>query len=357
MDHRDIGRMRMRSELLTRHAAMKPEAVVAHFGAMQAQDYPGALWAVAQRTPRATRADVELAIAQRNIVRSWPMRGTLHFMAGADARWMLALLTPRINESGGWATRRKFLGITDRDMERATALVTRALSGGKVIKRSELYAVLDRGGVSPAKQRGLHILSKLAHELVIIFGPHDGSQATFVLLDDWLPHQKPLQRDEGLARIATIYFRSHGPATIRDFVWWSSLTVADAKRGIAGAGSTIKAHDVGGTTYYAPRDVSAEATMEAHMLPPFDEMLVAFRDRSASLDAMHQHHVSGSKNGFMQPTVVIDGQVVGTWLRTTSRDRTKVKIKPFFALSSSIKRAIADAGDRYAHYLGTPVLV
>jgi hypothetical protein len=357
MNLTDIARMRMRNELLSRHPFKRPEQVVAHLGAMQAQDYNGALWAIAQRTPGATMQDVEHAIAQRRIVRSWPMRNTLHFMAGRDARWMLDLLTPRINASGGWATRRRFLGISDCDMTRASALVSRALTGGKIMTRAALYGVLDRGGVSPAKQRGLHILSKLAHELLICFGPHEGKQATFVLLDEWLPRGKALERDGGLKRIATTYFTSHGPATIRDFVWWSGLTVADARRGIAAAGKHIKAIELADETYYASPSVTTPKTTDTHLLPPFDEMLVAFRDRSASLNSAHTHHVSGTKNGLMKSTIVIDGQVVATWLRSTGSKQTTVTVKPFFALSASAKRAIADAGERYAHYLGMPVRV
>jgi len=353
----DIARLRMHNQLLSRHPFRKPEQVVAYLGAMQAQDYAGALWAVAQRTPGATRADVELAITEKRIVRSWPMRGTLHFMAGTDARWMLELLTPRANASGGWATRRKFLGISDRDMARAGNIVERALAGGKILERRELYAILDRSGVSSAKQRGLHILSKLAHELLIIFGPHRGAQATFALLDEWLPKSPKLDRDDALARLATVYFTSHGPATIRDFTWWSSLTVADAKRGIAAAGRALKALDVAGVAHWSSaRAAEPEKTSEAHLLPPFDEMLVAYRDRSASLSALHRHHMD-SKNGFMHPTVMVDGQVVGTWGRTTTPRGTNLAVMPFFPFPPAMRRAIAAAAERYSHYLGTPVFL
>lgn len=352
----DIARMRMHNQWLSVHPKSKPEDVVAHFGAMQAQDYPGALWGVAQRTKSATRNAVEQAIDRRRIIRTWPMRGTLHFLAGRDARWMLDLLAPRYNANGGWATRRAFLGLTEHNIAKAAKLFTCALQGGKVLTRPEMYEVLKHGGISPEKQRGNHILGKLAVQLLLCFGPHRGTQPTFVLLDEWLPHTGRLERDEALARVTLRYFTAHGPATAHDMGWWSGLTLADIRRGLDMVSSKLKKIEVGGTVYWSARMLNPKPSSEAHLLPPFDEMLVGYKDRSASLHKTHHRRVLGNGNGIFSPAVMIDGQIVGTWARSTERTHTTVTATPLDrAFTAAQKRAVSEAADRYAHFLGSPV--
>lgn len=344
----------MSNQQLAKSKFKKPEDVVAWFGAMQAQDYPGALWGVALRTPATTASDVERAIAERKIVRSWPMRGTLHFIPGADARWMLELLTPRINDSGGWETRRKFLGLEESDIKKGSRLISRALESAKILTRQELYDVLDRGGVSPAKQRGLHILSKLAHEMLICFGPHKGKQATFVLLDEWLSGAKRMDREASLAELAKRYFTSHGPATIHDFAWWSGLKVSDARRGLDAIASELEQETFEKTTYWMPRSGSRVSvpSPDAHLLPAYDEYLVAYRDRSAAVELDHAPKVFASTNGIFSPVLVIDGKVVGTWGRLAKKTKTVVSIKPFGKLTWSQKDVIARRVRRFGDFLG-----
>lgn len=176
----------------------------------------------------AVEADIEQALADRTIIRTWPMRGTLHFVAATDVRWMLELLTPRIVANNAQRLLRQF-GLDEAVFARSKDLFVRALQGGKRLARNAMYEVLEAGGVSTAGQRGLHILGRLAQAGVICFGAREGKQQTFALLDEWAPTARRMARDEALAEIARRYFTSHGPATLQDFAWWSGLTVANAQ--------------------------------------------------------------------------------------------------------------------------------
>jgi hypothetical protein len=218
---------------------------------MQAQDYPGALWSIGLRTASATEAEVEHAIRERQIVRTWPMRGTLHFVAAPDVRWMLALLTPRILANASQRAVR--LELDAKTLARCEKLVVRALAGGQIISRENLLARLERAKISTAGSRGYHILWRLAQQGVICFGPRNGKQHTFVLLDEWLPATKPVEREVGLAELARRYFTSHGPATLADFAGWAGLRAADARAGVDGAVSTLERVAMNNKVYWLPR--------------------------------------------------------------------------------------------------------
>lgn len=229
---------RLHSHLLAGNGLATPHDVVAHFGAMQAQDYLGALWAVGVRMQgEATEGEIERAIAERRIVRCWPMRGTLHFVAAEDVRWMLGLLAPRVLRRHGTRLERDF-GLDTRTLRRCRTVAERMLRGGNASTRPELYAAFEAAGIATKGSRGLHILFALAHERVLCFGARRGKQPAFVLLDEWLPPSKPKPREEALAELATRYFRSHAPATPADFAWWSGLPLKEAKEAIGLSGAT-----------------------------------------------------------------------------------------------------------------------
>lgn len=324
-----IPRQRLHSQRLAGNAATSPHEVVSHFGAIQAQDYLGALWAIGARMKNATEAEVEEAIAAKKIVRCWPMRGTLHFVAAEDARWMLELLAPRMLKRHRTRLERDF-SIDRAVVRRARTVIERKLRG-RAMTRAELYATLDDAKVPTAKGRGLHLIFALAHELVICFGERRGKQPTFVLLDEWLPASKPKPREEALGELATRYLQSHGPATATDFAWWSGLTPKEAKEAIALAGE--------------PRYVAAKKT-GALLLPPFDEYTVAYRDRSAVLDARFAKKVNAG-GGMLNAIVVVDGMVVGTWKRTLRGKSVDIALSLFGDVDASFDRAKA----RYVAFL------
>jgi len=217
----DVARYRFSNQLIARQTARTPAEVVAWLGAMQAQDFLGAKWSVGLRALGVSDATVDQALADRTIVRTWPMRGTLHFVAPGDVRWMLALLASRVlaASKGRWQS----LGLNDNIFAQSQKVFRQALHGGQ-LTRNEMYQALERAKISTAGQRGYHLLWRNAQEGLICLDAPQGKQQTFVLLDEWVPPAKPLQREEALAKLVLRYFVSHGPATVKDFVWWSGLT-------------------------------------------------------------------------------------------------------------------------------------
>src|SRR5918912_137387 len=214
MNHRDIALQRLFSQQIAQPAFTHPGEVVAWLGAVQAQDYLGALWAVGLRTLGATEQTIEQALAEKTIVRTWPMRGTIHFVAAADARWMLELLAPRVVQRS--ARRRTQLGLDETIIAASTEVIAKALQGGKQLPRNALYALLEQANIATDSSRGLHILGRLAHDRLLCFGTRAGKQPTYALLDEWAPGAKSLPRDEALATLALRYFTGHGPATVQD---------------------------------------------------------------------------------------------------------------------------------------------
>jgi hypothetical protein len=351
----DIAHRRLHNQAIAPAGMATPGAVVKQLGAVQAQDYLGALWAVGLRTQQAVEADVEQAIANGEIVRTWPMRGTLHFVAPEDVRWMLALLTPRIIARA--ARRHNQLELDEAIFARSEALFAKALQGGKQLTRPQMMDVLEQADISTKGQRGYHILGWAAQNGLICLGPRQGKQDTFVWLADWVPETKPLNRDEALAELAHRYFTGHGPATIQDFMWWSGLPAAKARAGPEMVETRLAQEVVDGQTYWflPSRTTPKAASPTAYLLPAFDEYLLGYKDRRAVLDPAHATKVVPGANGMFKPLIVVDGRVVGTWKRTLRKTKVLVKFDPFESLSPAQMEAAAAAAEPYGRFLGLPV--
>jgi len=348
-----LAQLRLSAQAIVDARFDAPADVVRWLVAMQAQDYYGALWAVGLRMRAAREAAVEQAIAERRIVRTWPMRGTLHFVAAEDTRWMLELLTPRVIALNAARIERDF-GLDAAVLKRCRRVVEKALRG-KALTRSELYAALDAGRIASAEQRGIHVTGRLAQEGLICLGPRAGKQPTFVLLDEWLPAVPRKTREEALAELAQRYFRSRGPATAQDFAWWSGLTVKDAQAGIALAQSQLAQDVINGTTYWlSPSAATPRSTNAIHLLPPFDEYLVAYKDRSAALDPSLGRQVIGI-NGLVNASIIRDGHVAGVWKRTLQKQSVAVLPSLFSPLPRAHHQALARTAKQYGAFLGLPV--
>lgn len=361
MTPRDLRCLRLRHQLLTASTAKTPADVVSTLSAVQAQDYLGALWSIGQRAPGSTEADVERAVAERRIVRSWPMRGTLHFVAAADLRWMLALLTPRIIAASAAREKREH-AIDEKVIARCRKIVTRALGGDNRLTRDELQRVLERSGVSTTGQRGYHLLWRLAQDGLICFGSRAEKQHTFVLVDEWIPEParaQPFDREAALAELARRYFRSRGPASARDFAWWTGLTLGEVRRAIEALGAELEREAIAGVDYWLHRDTAplrkgaAGATM--HLLPGFDEYLLGYTDRQAALDPALLARVQPASNGMFLSTLVCDGRIAGTWKRSLRKDGVVLALSPFGPLAKKFSAPLRRAAQRYGEFLGLPV--
>jgi hypothetical protein len=350
-----LARQRSSAHHLAGSAFDSPADVVRWMGMVQAQDYHAALWAIGVRMQHATEAGIERALADGSIVRTWPARGTLHFVAAEDVRWMLELLAPRV--IAGTAGRYSQLGLDAAAFARSRHLASQALQGGKHLTRGAMFQELEAGRISTAGQRGIHILSRLAQEGLICFGARAGKQQTFVLMNEWVPAAEAKTRDEALAELARRYFTSHGPAALQDFVWWSGLTVLDAKAGLEMAKPHLVEQVIEERSYWLPRvvPVSDEVSPTAHLLPAFDEYLVGYRDRSAVLDPARVKEINAG-GGLLSPVILVDGQVAGTWKRTLKKGSVLVTPSWFRNPDRVVERAFRAAVLQYGAFLESPAV-
>lgn len=348
----DIAKLRLDAQHIRQADFSSAKDVVSWMGAMQAQDYAGALWAIGLRTPNLVQTDIEAAIKKGEIVRTWPMRGTLHFVAAENIRWMVDLMGPRASQKA--ASIRSRLGITDNDIAYTKDILARELGGKKYRSRPDVMAILQQNGITITGQRGLHILGYLAEHGYLCLGPHIGKQPSFTLLDEWVTKAPAIPRDEALQKLAAIYFKSHGPATESDFANWTGLTLTDTHRAIELAGDQLATLIISGVTYWldpATRESSEEAL---YLLPGFDEYILGYRDRSAALAPEYNSRII-SKNAVFPATIVQNGQVVGTWRRTLKAKKVIMQATAFTSFSQNTRQLIAEKAIVFGQFTGLPV--
>ncbi len=331
-----------------------PEQVVSWFGAMQAQDYPGALWSVGLRMKRSTETMVEKAIAERKIVRTWPMRGTLHFVAAEDTRWILQLLAHKIVK--GNLARLKRMGLDEKIFTKSKKALESALAGGNIFTREEMYGLLFRAGIKIKDQQGIHILWKLAQEGFLCFGPKQGKQYTFVLLDEWVPAYKKITREEALRKITHRYFTSHGPATLRDFAWWTGLNLSEATNGIEEIKTDLLHEKINGNTYWFTETSSKNkgVTNTIYLLPGFDEYMVAYKDRNDILDPLLSKQAFA---GLVTPKIIIDGVIRGSWKRIISKDKIIVEASLYDRVHDNLIYLIEKSTKKYGEFMNCDILM
>jgi len=336
--------LRLRNQKLSSPTFKQPAEVVRWFGAVQAQDFHGAKWALALRMRDATHAAVEAAFNRGEILRTHLLRPTWHFVTPEDIRWLLQLTAPRVNVRCGPNYRKYELdaGV----FKRSHRVLVNALEGGKHLTRSVLKAALNRAGIAADDTvRLAHILIRAELDGVVCSGPRDGKQFTYALLKERVPAASTLTRDEALSELTQRYFASHGPATLSDYVWWSGLTTNDARRGIALVGRDLDKVSIKETVYWtAASPAPAKKTVHAaHLLPAYDEYNVAYKDRQPVIDA-----ASGlTTSDVLGPVVMVNGSVVGTW-----KSSTEIAVNSGRTFSKEEKLAVTKAAQRYADFLG-----
>jgi hypothetical protein len=328
--------------------------VVRRLCAVQAQDYSAAKWALGLRCRDVVDADVEAAFNAGAIIRTHLLRPTWHFVDPADLRWLLALTGPRVHALNGYAYRRFELDAAV--CRRGAAVVSKALKDGAHLTRDELGRALEAAGIAMAEPHRLaYMMMRLELDAVICSGPRRGKQSTYALLEERVPSAEEPNRDESLALLATRYFATRGPATMRDLAWWSGLTVADARRAVAIA--ELDEETIDGVTYWRGAGGTARPAPSpaAHLLPNYDEYFIGFRDRSA-IGA----RVKGRTfppDTFRAHVLAVDGQLVGGWRRQLAGGRVHVELKPVVALTAPERKAVASAVAAFGTFLELPAAV
>ena len=358
-DPRTMGRLRLASQRLADNGAASAAELVRWMTAMQAQDLQAALWAVGVRVPGAGIADVRAAINSGAVVRSWPMRGTLHLVAPEDLRWMLELTAERLARS--IAGRHRQLGIAWTDVEKARDLALDRILAEGPISRAGLFRVFDAGGQPTQGQRGIHLLGSLCRHGWLVLGPFAGNQQLIAAFDQWIPASRALAREEALAGFLLRYFRSHGPATLRDFAWWTQLPLTEVRSAFEHVRHELVELEFEGTSYWLSPDVAAlldtglPGARSLYLLPGFDEFVLGYTDRIHVLDPAHADLIVPGGNGVFKRTVVAAGEVVGTWVLQGTGPRAVVVPELFNGnqpMGPAAQAALARAARRYLAFLG-----
>lgn len=329
-----IGRLRLVSQGLTGPGVGTVPEAVRWMTAMQAQDLQAALWAVGQRVPGSRVDDVRRALDGGLIVRSWPMRGTLHLLAPEDLKWILDITAGRLLRS--IAGRHRELGISAADVEAAAGAALRLVSGGTGASRAELFAAFEEAGQPTTGQRGIHLLGVLCQQGLLVQGPLRGNQQLVVAFADWIKDSRTLERAEGIAEWLLRYLRSHGPATERDFSWWSGIPITEVRAALAEVKGQLVELAFDGASYWASPETAAlldsgavPGARSLLALPGFDEFLLGYTDRSLVLPPEHANKIVPGGNGVFKKTIVAAGQVVGTWTGPGTSRGSAVVAQPF----------------------------
>lgn len=354
-----MGRLRLASQgLLGPGLGSVPEAV-RWMTASQAQNLQEALWAVGLRVPGAGLADVRAALDSGNVVRSWPMRGTLHLVAPEDLRWMLGLTAERLTRS--IAGRHRELDITWADIEKCRDVALERVAGGGSLSRSELFGVFEAAGQPTTGQRGIHILGTLCRHGWLVQGPLAGNQQQLVAFDEWIPVSRTLERQEGIAEFALRYFRSHGPATLRDFAWWTQIPLTDVRPAFKAISGQLVELEFDDTSYWMSPETASmlddgvPGQRSVLLLPGFDEFLLGYQDRSLVLAPGHANKIVPGGNGVFKKTLVAGGEVIGTWAGP-GNGRSAAVVPELFddakPLGAGARSAFTKAAKEYLAFLG-----
>jgi hypothetical protein len=351
----EIVQRRLRNQRLTRSEFRKPADVVAWLGAVQAQEYSPAKWAIGLRAKGITDADVEQAFNTGGLLRTHFLRPTWHFVARPDIRWMLALSAPRLHAVNAYYYRK--FEVDSHLTARSRVLLERALRDGHDRTRTELASTLRRAGIAADGIRLAYLMMHAELDAVICSGPRRGNQFTYALFEERVPPAPALKRNEALAELTRRYFSSRGPATVHDFVWWSGLTVREAKIGLEEAKPGLEEDRIDGRSYWfvessAPRRSVAGSV---YLLPTYDEFGIGYKDRSA-VTSIPRPRGLGAAHEFAN-LLLIGGQLAGRWKRTLKRTTMLIEVQAFRALNRNEERALATEAERQGRFMKVPTML
>jgi len=335
----DVANTRLASQQISATNFKTAKQLVSWMGAMQAQDYNMAKWAIGVRLSNTTDKIIQTAIDKGDIIRTHLLRPTWHFVSADDIYWMLQLSAPRIKVS--IKTRNKQLGLTTKIISKSNSIIEKALAGGKHLTREELMAKIEKAKIRTDEYRSGHLMLEAELDGIVCSGSINGLKQTYALLEERIAKPKAITQEEALAKLAQKYFESRYPATLQDFTWWSGLSASNARQGLEMIRSTLISVNIGSQTFWFPSSFKKpiDFSESAYLLPAFDEFTISYKDRSASVSLKDQIRLN-TFNGIFKPIIVINGNVVGIWNRTIKNDKFIIETK--FFNKSPVKKIIRE---------------
>jgi hypothetical protein len=352
----DISKIRLMSQKIALSEYKTAKEIVSWMGAMQAQDYSMAKWAIGVRLPDTTDKIIEAAIDKGEILRTHVLRPTWHFIPADDIYWMLGLSGIKIKSS--FKTRDKELELSEPIISKSQLIIEKILSDVSGLTREEISAELTRAKIRTDENRLSHILVHAELVGLVCSGPIKEKKLTYSLLRDRVPVKKDISREEALARLAGKYFRSRCPATLEDFIWWSNLSVTDARNAVESVRNDFSPETIGSSKYWLPNTFQEKAAKKTsvYLLPAYDEFLIAYKDRNSSLSPLNNKRTV-SVNGIFYPLIVVNGQVAGLWKRVTQKNKIIVTASFFQQPDEVINNIIAEKFNVFGHFTGKETIV
>jgi hypothetical protein len=349
-----LAQWRMANLRLSGAPLERAEDVFHCLGAVQSQDFGPAKWSVGQRVVGGTDTSIERLFDEGGLLRTHVLRATWHFVLPEDIRWMLQITGPRVHAGNAYMYRR--LELDDEALATSRRVIEAALEGGAQLTRKEVERELTAAGIGSEGFRLGYILMNAELGGLICSGARRGRQQTYALLEERVPRAESLTADEALARLTLRYFTSHGPATAKDFSWWSSLTLTEIRRGLAMVGSQLEQEVIDGLTYwFAPSmPPPPEPSTSMHLLQGYDEYIVGYSESKFLLAIGRSEQLRSLYRPVYNGVILFGSQVAGYWKRTIQKDALVVEAALFAPLDAAQTQALADAADRMGEFLGLP---
>ena len=308
---------RLNAQRLVGAPLESPTAVVGHLGAVQSQLHDMSLWAVARRC-NATLAEVSGAFDRGAFVRTHVLRPTWHHVLPADLPDLLEVTAPRIRQQMESNNRRD--GLERAAIEHWASLAIDAVRSDGPLTRPEIEAKLTDSGFVRQGNSMAHVMAEAELTGQIHSGKLRGKTHTYIAADLPASTRTP---DERLAWIARTYGRAHGPFRVRDLAWWTSLTLAQARRAIE-LGDLDPVELNGETHFLAAPLADVEAVPPALLLPAFDEYISYARDPD-------DHALVDGEVGMVLRSMgllFVDGALAGNWTRSVGRTGVQITVSP-----------------------------
>ncbi len=351
----DILHIRLHNQPLAANNFQTPAALVSWMGVMQSQEMISSKWAIGIRIPGATEKMVNKAIDKGEIIRTHVLRPTWHYVAPEDLHWMLHLSAPQIKAAMKF--RHKFLQLTDPIVKKSKKIITKALSSGEHLTRKELTAILKKEKIDAQNEKGGHLLLCAEIEGIICSGAQRGKEITYALLEQRVLNGKTYPREEALGKLAIRFFTGHGPATVRDFIWWSGLSVTEGKMALELVKNDLESATINEQEYWFAQNLSIPSSKKSsgYLLPAFDEYIIAYADRSLVVDESKKKSIF--ENGLFRNVILVNGKAIGLWKRVIKKDKTVLETQ-FFKPPTQAAIALARKGAKaYGKFVGQKVEV
>lgn len=336
MSPSELLHTRLHNQLLTVRSLDKPEEIVSWMCAMQSQALDMAKWAIGVRLEGKSVQDIDEALNTGKIIRTHVLRPTWHFVTADDIHWMFDLSNSRLKSI--YQSYRKAYFDNDELIFRGVSILEKALADGGHLTKQEIDEVLLSHDIKADARHLTLIISHAEMEGILCNGKLRGNKQTFTSLPLWVPLREKLHKDEALAQLARRFFTSHGPATLADFTWWSGLSLTECRQGLDMVKSEFLSEAINGRVFWMRNDLQTPPSDKdsALLLPPFDEFVVSFKDRSELISDEHYGKVM-TKNGLFSPTVMLNGRIVGLWRKTMLKGKPQVELSFFEKTSKKVQ--------------------